>query len=60
MLISTALGMEFHRYRRNEMRKAADQARLVAELPRKNRSFKFGGYRLNLVREVTPHVSRMV
>jgi hypothetical protein len=60
MLIDPGMALKFHQYRLDEMRDAADKARLIAELPRKNRSFKLGPYRLTLEKEVTPHVPRMV
>ena len=60
MLINTGMALKFHQYRLDEMRDAADKARLIAQLPRKNRSFKLGAYRLTLEKEVTPHVPRMV
>lgn len=60
MLIDTGTAMKFHQYRLNEMRQAADKARLIADLPRKSRTFKLGTYRLTLAKEATPHVPRMV
>ncbi len=60
MLIDPGMALKFHQYRLDELRDAADKARLIAELPRKNRSFKLGAYRLTLEKEAPPHVPRMV
>ncbi len=60
MLIDTGIALKLHQYRLDEMREAADKARLIASLPRKNRSFKLGAYRLTLEKEAPPHVPRMV
>ncbi len=38
MLVTTAQGMKFHQHRLDEMRKAADKARLIADLRSKDRS----------------------
>jgi len=56
----TGTAMKFHQYRLNEMRQAADKARLIADLPRKSHTFKLGAYRLTLAKEATTHVPRMV
>ena len=60
VLIDTGIALKLHQYRLDEMREAADKARLIASLPRKNRSFKLGAYRLTLEKEGPPHVPRMV
>ncbi len=60
VLIDTGIALKLHQYRLDEMREAADEARLIASLPRKTRSFRLGAYRLTLVKEETPHVPRMV
>lgn len=54
------IAAEMHRYRLEDMLRTADKARLIASLPRKPRSFRLGHYRLTLVKEVTPHVPRLV
>ena len=61
MIIDTNLGMRFHQTRMEQMRKTAYQKRLITNLTRQSRSFSFklGRYRLNLIRETTPHVPRL-
>ena len=54
------IAAEMSRYRLEDMLRAAEKARLIASLPRKTRSFKLGAYRLTFVKEVAPHVPRMV
>lgn len=54
------IAAEMHRYRLEDMARRADKARLIASLPPKPRSFRLGHYRLILVKEVTPHVPRLV
>ena len=60
MLIDPTTAMKFHHYRLDEMREAAEKARLIAQLPRESRSLKLGAYRLTLSKEATAYVPSMV
>jgi hypothetical protein len=56
MEIYSLIAADMHRYRIEEMHRAAEHARMISSLPRKTRSYQLGRYRFTLTKDPTPQI----